>query len=62
MFGRVEKIPIANTVNELVEMDFGDYGDYAAFLHIRDTFRDSPPSFFRNKEAVRTNGGDGKRK
>ena len=38
MFGRVAKIPIASTFNELVEMDFGDYGDHATFLHIRDTF------------------------
>ena len=38
MFGRVAKIPIANTFNELVEMDFVDYVDYATFLHIRDTF------------------------
>ena len=38
MFGRVEKIPIANTFSELVGMDFVDYGDRAAFLRIRDTF------------------------
>ena len=38
MFGRVAKIPIANTFNELVEMDFVDYGDHAAFLRIQDTF------------------------
>ena len=38
MFGRVAKIPIANTFNEPVEMDFADYGDHATFLHIRDTF------------------------
>ena len=37
MFGRVEKIPIANTFSALVEMGFGGYGDYAAFLHIRST-------------------------
>ena len=38
MFGRVAKIPIANTSNELFEMDFVDYGHHATFLHARDTF------------------------
>ena len=38
MFGRVSKIPIANTPNELTEMAFPDYGDFATFLHIRGTF------------------------
>ena len=38
MFGRVAKIPIANTFSELVEMDFVDYGDHATFLRIQDTF------------------------
>ena len=38
MFGSVSKIPIANTLSELVEMDSVYNGDYAAFLHIRDTF------------------------
>ena len=38
MFGRVAKIPISNSFNELVERDFVDYGDYAAFLQIQDTF------------------------
>ena len=42
MFGRFSKMPIANKFRELVEMDFVDYGDYAAFLHIRYTFRDFP--------------------
>ena len=40
MFGSVAKIPIANTFNELVEMDFVNYGYYAAFLHIQGAFRD----------------------
>ena len=31
-------MPISNTFNGLVEMDFVDYGGYAAFLHIPDTF------------------------
>ena len=31
MFGRVAKIIISNTFSELVEMDFVDYGDRAAF-------------------------------
>ena len=38
MFGRVAKIHIANTFNELVGMDFVDYGGHATFLHIQDTF------------------------
>ena len=38
MFRRVDKIPLANTFSELVEMVFVDYGDYAAFLHIQDSF------------------------
>ena len=35
MFGRVAKIPIADTFSELVEMDFADYGDFAALLRIQ---------------------------
>ena len=51
MFGRVSKIPIANTSNELVEMDFVDYGDHATFLHIQDTFsRFSAVSFLGTKK------------
>ena len=42
MFGRVVKILIANNSNELVEMDFADYGGQATFLRIRDTFSRSP--------------------
>ena len=38
MFGRVAKIPIANTFNELSEIDFVDYGDLVAFLHIQGAF------------------------
>ena len=38
MFSGVAKIPIANTFNELVGMDFADYGAYAAFLHIQGDF------------------------
>ena len=38
----ISKIPIANTFSELAEMDFVDYGDFAAFLHIQDTFPRSP--------------------
>ena len=38
MFGMVAEIPIANTPNELVEMDSVDYGDFATFRHIRGTF------------------------
>ena len=38
MFGRLAKIPIANTFSELSEMDFADYGDLATFLHIQATF------------------------
>ena len=28
MFIRVAKIPILNTLSEIVEMDFADYGDF----------------------------------
>ena len=42
MFGRVAKISIANNSNEVVEMDFVDYGGQATFLHIRDTFSRFP--------------------
>ena len=38
MFGTVAKIPIGNTFIELVEMDFVNYGDFATFLRIRNTF------------------------
>ena len=37
IFGRVGKIPIADTFSELVEMDFVDYGDCATLLYRRDT-------------------------
>ena len=42
MFGRVSKIPIATAFSELVEIEFADYGDYAAFLHIQGAFRAFP--------------------
>ena len=38
MFGRIAKIAIASTCNELVEMDFADYVDFAAFLRVREAF------------------------
>ena len=38
MFGRVAKIPVANTFSELVEMDSVDYGRHATFLQIQDIF------------------------
>ena len=38
MFGRVGKIPISNTFNVLVEMDFVDYGDLSTCVRIQDTF------------------------
>ena len=38
MFGGAARTPISNTFNELVEMDFVDYGGYAAFLQIQDAF------------------------
>ena len=34
----VAEIPIANTFDELVEMDFVDYGDFATFLRIQGAF------------------------
>ena len=47
MFGRVAKIPIADTFVELVEMDFVDYGDVKPFCTFEILFRASPPLFFR---------------
>ena len=47
MFGRVAKIPTSDAFSELVGMDFVDYGDYAAFLHIQDTFSRFPGIIFR---------------
>ena len=38
IFGRVAKIPIASTLNELVGMDSVDFGGQATFRHIRDSF------------------------
>ena len=44
-------IQIANTPNELVEMDFADYGDFATFLRIQGTFsRFSAIIFMGEKE------------
>ena len=46
--GGYQKIPIASTFDELVEMDFSDYGDYAAFFFTFELlFRVSLPLFFR---------------
>ena len=47
MFGRMVKIPIANAFSESVEMDFVDYGDYATFRCILDTFRASAYRYYR---------------
>ena len=49
-FGILAKIPIANTFSELVEMDFVDYGDHAAFLRIRDAFSRCPLAVFVGTE------------
>ena len=38
MFRIVAEIPMTNTFSDLVELNFVDYGGYAAFLHIHDTF------------------------
>ena len=37
---------IDNALNELVEMDFVDYCEYATFLHIHDAFSRFPVSVF----------------
>ena len=50
MFGRVAKIPIANTSNELVEMDFVDYGGTQPFCASRIHFLVFGSDFPRNKE------------
>ena len=46
MFGRVSQIPTPNTLSLLVEMDFVDYGDYAAFLQIQGNFSRLPVAVF----------------
>ena len=61
MFGMVAKIPIANTFNELVEMDFVDYGDYSAFLRIQDTFFAILRSSIYGGKEKDKNGGRGPR-
>ena len=50
MFGRVAKIPISDTFDELVGMDFVDYGGGATFLHIRDTFSRFSAIILRGEE------------
>ena len=56
------EIHIANTFNEIVEMDFADYGDFSAFLQIQDTFsRFSEIILRRGEEERRTNIGNGAR-
>ena len=45
-FGSYAKIPISYTLSELAEMDFADYGGYAAFLHIRGAFSRFPAAVF----------------
>ena len=62
MFGRVAKIPVSDTFDELVEVDFADYGGYATFLHIQDTFSRFPFVIFLEQRNGRTNGGNGNRK
>ena len=37
-FGRVAKSPIANTSDELAEIDFVEYGDFATSPLIQDAF------------------------
>ena len=39
LFRRLDKIHISKTPNELLEIDFVDYGDRSTFRHLRDTFR-----------------------
>ena len=54
MFGRVAKIPISNTFRELAEMDFVNYGDYATFLHIQDTFSRFPVIIFQRTKKMKS--------
>ena len=49
MFARLSEIPISDTFNELVEMDFVEYG-ICRFLQIRDIVSRSAPSFYGWKE------------
>ena len=51
MFRLVDKIPLSKTPGELVEMDFLDYWDHAAFPHLQDTLpRYSIISLIGNKK------------
>ena len=59
MFGGVEKIPIANTCDELVEMGFADYGDFATFLRIYETFSRFPAIILWELKESRTIGRNG---
>ena len=52
MFGRVSKIPIATAFSELVEIEFADYGDYAAFLRILYTFSRFPVVVFTGRRQM----------
>ena len=49
VFGGVAKIPVVNTFNELVEMDFSDYGDFPRSCAFRKLFR-ARLSFLRGGE------------
>ena len=50
MFGRVAKIPTANTFDELVEMDFVDYGIMQPVSTFGILFRVSLPLFLGDKQ------------
>ena len=50
---------MGNTLNGLVGMDFVDYGEYAAFLHSRDTFSRFPVAVFIGEVQMRPNCGNG---
>ena len=61
MFGRVAKIPISNTSNELVGMVFWITGIYRLPCTFEILFAIFGNSVFRSEKERRTNGGTGKR-
>ena len=63
MFGRVAKIPIGNTRNELVAMDFADYADCPDVPAHSGHFSKFPGYYFYVGQKERwANGENGSRK
>ena len=50
----VVKFPISETLNDLVEMDFGAYGGLSAFLNLQDTYARFPTVVFSGAKSKGT--------